>query len=136
MVINENMLCYVNQLNRFTANILQPSFIKGASCGWPLCPEYPIDYNWKNVRFATKKDFKEYNCTYEPYENDKITPYIKIDDPKIVILVHGSNPIVLEPEDRVEINKYLDVYKTAKELKVDDYFLFNQAWYLIREIKN
>jgi len=69
VVINENMLGYVNPLTPNSAGILASSVIRGASHSWKD-GDYPLSVDGRGVRPATKADFDTYRVSSNGYEQD------------------------------------------------------------------
>jgi hypothetical protein len=72
IVIEENILAYVNSRLPEFAYILASSIIKGASVTWL---NGPICFKFSKYRPASVKDFETFRVNVEGYLNDKYYDY-------------------------------------------------------------
>ena len=68
VVINDNILGCVSPERLWTADVLATSVIRGAVHG-PLSGPYPMPVDGRDVRLATRQDFREFRVLEDQYDN-------------------------------------------------------------------
>lgn len=71
VVINENILGYVDPRQPYHAGVLASSVIRGASHSWKDGP-YPLPVNGRGVRPATGRDFTVFRVQSSGFQNDPL----------------------------------------------------------------
>jgi hypothetical protein len=69
VVVNENILGYVDPSQPNQAGVLASSVIRGASHSWKDGP-YPLRTDGRDVRPATRQDFMDFRVEPTGYRND------------------------------------------------------------------